>query len=366
MTSRARQQSHQTQLCKYPDSAGPSSITVSLTPPHRGINRRNGKQRSCEPCRKGKARCDHRIPVCRRCQAKGIADKCYYHPAPLTQSHAFLQSVPPSKSNNGPLGSDQPVVYAAMPDSATGLGQDRRRGGHRNSSGNETAAASTATTLVGPPQASGASVFPPVWPLAAANSHMASPQVLSDEPDKVIMEPVDEIQAADVLSRLADLELVQSLVRRWYNISQMCMLPPQFMEEILLSVRPFANRLSPLGTNLAGEVLHSTLRPIVFPPDTVISECPKLFTGPNLRLETVGLLLTTAGLAALKLPSSDPVYAECPFTKAEREVFAASMLAASNTCVSLCDKYFVLNDVSTWLRAEHLSLISHKYGIASK
>ncbi|KAF7630134.1 hypothetical protein AFLA_010763 [Aspergillus flavus NRRL3357] len=47
---------------------------------------RNGKPRSCEPCRKLKARCDHKIPVCGRCRSRCIAHKCSYHPAPLTQS----------------------------------------------------------------------------------------------------------------------------------------------------------------------------------------------------------------------------------------------------------------------------------------
>lgn len=48
-------------------------------------NRRNGKPASCEPCRLNKTKCDHGHPKCGRCQQRGIEDRCFYHPAPLTR-----------------------------------------------------------------------------------------------------------------------------------------------------------------------------------------------------------------------------------------------------------------------------------------
>lgn len=47
--------------------------------------RRNGTLQSCEPCRRAKQRCDHDRPICRRCAAKRISDKCFYHPSPMTR-----------------------------------------------------------------------------------------------------------------------------------------------------------------------------------------------------------------------------------------------------------------------------------------
>jgi len=47
--------------------------------------RRNGKLQSCEPCRKGKLRCDHMTPTCGRCIRRNKAQQCVYHPAPLTK-----------------------------------------------------------------------------------------------------------------------------------------------------------------------------------------------------------------------------------------------------------------------------------------
>ena len=59
-----------------------NAITHSID---RNSNRRNGKPASCEPCRKNKTKCDHTIPTCNRCHQRGITDKCFYHPAPLTK-----------------------------------------------------------------------------------------------------------------------------------------------------------------------------------------------------------------------------------------------------------------------------------------
>ncbi|KAF7155810.1 hypothetical protein CNMCM5623_008690 [Aspergillus felis] len=47
--------------------------------------RRNGQLPSCEPCRKSKLRCDHTRPICNRCNRRGRAEECFYHPSPLTK-----------------------------------------------------------------------------------------------------------------------------------------------------------------------------------------------------------------------------------------------------------------------------------------
>jgi hypothetical protein len=51
----------------------------------RNASRRNGKPASCEPCRMNKTRCDHGMPKCDRCKQRGIEERCFYHPAPLTK-----------------------------------------------------------------------------------------------------------------------------------------------------------------------------------------------------------------------------------------------------------------------------------------
>ena len=48
--------------------------------------RRNGRQQACEPCRKGKLRCDHGSPHCARCVRLKQTHRCQYHPAPMTRT----------------------------------------------------------------------------------------------------------------------------------------------------------------------------------------------------------------------------------------------------------------------------------------
>lgn len=51
--------------------------------------RRNGKLQACEPCRKGKMKCDHMMPTCGRCARRNRPEQCYYHEAPLTKSYSI-------------------------------------------------------------------------------------------------------------------------------------------------------------------------------------------------------------------------------------------------------------------------------------
>lgn len=69
--------------------------------------RKNGKQQSCEPCRKWKIRCDHTRPVCQRCLARNIDKQCFYHSAPMTRRQKKFAGAEDSASNDpGPLETD--------------------------------------------------------------------------------------------------------------------------------------------------------------------------------------------------------------------------------------------------------------------
>jgi hypothetical protein len=78
----------------------PHNSTASLTN-HRNASRRNGKPASCEPCRLNKTRCDHGMPKCDRCKQRGIEERCFYHPAPLTK--------PRNTTNDAGTGESRPL-----------------------------------------------------------------------------------------------------------------------------------------------------------------------------------------------------------------------------------------------------------------
>ena len=51
---------------------------------HSAPLRRNGRPQACEPCRKRKVACDHRLPHCSRCKRGDIASRCIYIPQSAT------------------------------------------------------------------------------------------------------------------------------------------------------------------------------------------------------------------------------------------------------------------------------------------
>jgi hypothetical protein len=64
----------------------------------RNASRRNGKPASCEPCRINKTRCDHGMPKCDRCKQRGIEERCFYHPAPLTKPRHIIDDAGTAES----------------------------------------------------------------------------------------------------------------------------------------------------------------------------------------------------------------------------------------------------------------------------
>ncbi|UKZ80033.1 hypothetical protein TrVFT333_007798 [Trichoderma virens FT-333] len=55
------------------NSASPNFVVPSEIP-----RRRNGRPQACEPCRRRKVACDHRLPICSRCIRKSTPQSCRY------------------------------------------------------------------------------------------------------------------------------------------------------------------------------------------------------------------------------------------------------------------------------------------------
>jgi hypothetical protein len=307
--------------------------------------------RSCEPCRKIKMRCDHHVPPCGRCQSRGISHQCYYHPAPLTRR---LEQDNNASNGNHSLALPSPVD--ALPDLIT----DGRTQEH--------ACNITWSHQIPAPRTLDFSKS--TTDLMSA----ATPSILSPESNPTpscsgyvgTLAMECETQVSEILSCLKQFEMISVLVQRWYDFSEMCLLPSAFIIEALSCTKLLAQRLSHHDVQSVADVLRATLRPLETAADHLASDFLKLFIGPNLRLEIIGVLFATAGLAALKLPYSDPVLVRHFSKKAEHKTFAAKMLSASDTCLVFCDSWLIANDITIWLRSENLALTSHVYGKTSK
>ncbi|KAI1149643.1 hypothetical protein F4825DRAFT_429741 [Nemania diffusa] len=284
-------------------------------------NRRNGKPRSCEPCRKIKTRCDHRVPTCGRCQSRGIAHKCFYHPAPLTRN---------------PVGVSRSVDSTRAQSEADGGAQPTE-----------------AVSSVVPPNSLSITSTPPN---NSSFEFQATGQLSPALPTGNATRSIDEIQLAGVLSRLPDLDFISALIRRWYQVSQMCLVPLGFLDEALASLKAASITVSVEASNLASKILSASSKPLKILSSVEAVDFPKQFTLSNLRLEIVGVLLTVAGLAAFKLPANDTLFSTDPLSKPERHLFASTILSISDELINLCSKNFELNDIMIWLRSENLTL----------
>ncbi|KAF7533809.1 hypothetical protein G7054_g6761 [Neopestalotiopsis clavispora] len=180
--------------------------------------------------------------------------------------------------------------------------------------------------------------------------------------------PIDELVLTNVLTKLADLDLITTLIRRWKQITQMCLVPLTFLEEILISLKEStsgSNKVRVEVGNFASQVLSATSQPFMVPTTTEAADFHRLFTGSNMRVEGIGLISSVSGLAAMKLPASDEMFADCLSSKAERKNFATNMLSVSNTCIELASKCCDTNDFMVWLRVENLTLTMYLEGSAS-
>ncbi|KAK2617003.1 hypothetical protein QQS21_000092 [Conoideocrella luteorostrata] len=70
-----------------------------LSPVIGAPRRKNGRQQACEPCRRRKVACDHRLPVCSRCKRGGVSERCVY----LTLRRPSPASPVLSPSNSSPV-----------------------------------------------------------------------------------------------------------------------------------------------------------------------------------------------------------------------------------------------------------------------
>jgi hypothetical protein len=205
---------------------------------------------------------------------------------------------------------------------------------------------------------------PPAAPQSAFSEPLSSGSLLPK-----VTTPIDELGLTNALSHLAELDLITKLIHRWQQITQMCLVPPTFLEEILVSLKASTSGFSKARVeagSFASQVLSATSRPFVVPATTEAADFHKLFTGANMRLEGIGLIFSVSGLAALKLSAGDEMFADCLSSKTERKNFATSMLSVSNTCIELASKCCDTNDFMVWLRVENLTLTMYLEGSASE
>lgn len=312
--------------------------------------RRNGKLQACEPCRKGKLRCDHFMPHCGRCIKRGKTDKCVYHPAPLTkpstkyglQSNQDLSYAEEQRSPYQPLSgtgrASTPAAYLAH------LEYTNRPTGFLSLShsgqSEESLAASTPASSVHSP---GSKPWPrsmdtssqqvpkfSQWPsmgqavntdarelecgasfinhAAVLNEHETSIGLTPPGPNvyKISKERIS--QGVSVLTLLGDLESVQKYIDKWFSFAGGVVIIEPMVKIYLDGIRTTWQKMLESSKiedlqEMSARIWNNTSRPLsqLLHRDTTPRAFCTNVTGADLRWEVVGIIVSLVSLIAQSL-----------------------------------------------------------------
>lgn len=320
--------------------------------------RRNGKLQACEPCRKGKLRCDHYLPHCGRCIKLGKTDKCIYHPAPLSktvskrntpqtgQTSSADEDRTPYRPLSGTGRASIPAAYLAhlehakRPISYSDLS--------RSTQAEENSTASSQNSSVRPPHSipqpkslvtphqqgsgsahwpsTGQSVSPDAQVLQRGASFINHTAVLDEHELSIGLTPPGSSafkasqaridQGASVIHIIRDLRAIQNYIDKWFSFAGgVVVLEPMvkiYLEGLWASWKHVLESCRDEDLRaMSAQVWNNTSRPFsqLMCRDTTAREFCTNVTGAGVRWEVIGLIVSLVSLVAqsLKGKSRTPV-----------------------------------------------------------
>lgn len=113
---------------------------------------------------------------------------------------------------------------------------------------------------------------------------------------------------------------------------------------------------------LYAEITRNSARPMKVPAGMRPSEFPTLFTGKNLRWETLGLVLILAGTQAQFTPPTDPIFTLEGGKQINKDEFIEDVMHATNTCINICQTHGAINEIMVCLIYFNMLVVSNFYG----
>jgi hypothetical protein len=161
--------------------------------------------------------------------------------------------------------------------------------------------------------------------------------------------------ASDVLSTFRHFNIIKDLIL-WYNASNEAgVVPAQLQVDAINAIESIVEkhnlRHAAPSPQLISQVLESTSRPFVMSQTLEVRDFHILCSGDNLRFETIGSLLATAG-RSLTFGFAPDLFSD-PANKAMKSQFIDELLRASTTCLFLCTMLATVNDITVWMYYEN-------------
>ncbi|KAI0470807.1 hypothetical protein GGR56DRAFT_667875 [Xylariaceae sp. FL0804] len=378
-------------------TAGGRIIDLQTTPdaqPLNGRYRRNGKLQSCEPCRRSKQRCDHVVPVCRRCIKRRCADRCVYHPSPLTKARKDAPITPASSTRESgtprvlsSIESPPPASSSAVTDEEASLAapEASRSAGHG--------------LPLPPPHRDRAASAPPLHTHDAHESPRAETRFLGAtnyastlaedlgafgvappdalEPARVPVSNDKILRGCQVLAFFVrHRALVNRFVGRFYEIAEgSASVVPEFFAKQWLKLfwAHFQEPLKKGGPDYPDhpgqlralcELLWRNTQAggLAFGPATTPLQWAHLATAHNIRWEVIGILVAIVGQCMGTLPPSDHLLREFNVV---RPAFPRQLSEIVATCATFARDCEALDDLFLWLLVESQILTDSLWGDGS-
>ncbi|KAF2466147.1 uncharacterized protein BDR25DRAFT_345731 [Lindgomyces ingoldianus] len=331
-------------------------------------SRRNGKPASCEPCRKNKTRCDHAFPKCDRCRQRGISEKCFYHPAPLTKP----RGTPGADSSADSPKQKRRQLNAEARNSQfplTGNGAILTSRSQDECFVDSVAAQTYCPGYLGPTS------YAAILPKEDESSHSGARQASIDSDDSnhelAYQHPLTKTMrvqlANNVLRSLRNYRLIQDLILLYCENNQAGVVAAPLYANAVNALNNTVENYNLTDSSpdprLVSIVLENTSQPLNIGPSTQASEFHGMITGDNLRLEIIGLLLASA--ARSMMFGLGPDSWSDNSRRELRPQLLDEMLRSSTTCLVLCTLISPANDVMIWMFYENLLLTCVHCGYTS-
>ncbi|KAF2789995.1 hypothetical protein K505DRAFT_252168 [Melanomma pulvis-pyrius CBS 109.77] len=170
--------------------------------------------------------------------------------------------------------------------------------------------------------------------------------------------------ATDILKTLRHFKLIHEFVLDYCEACKTGVVPTPLEADAVNALKMTVDEFNLLSTlpdpRLIATVLENTSRPLNISPALQPREFYKTCTGDNLRFETIGYILATAGRSML--------WELGPFRQGDNSLrksqLADEMLRSSTTCLFICSLVSPVNDVMIWMFHENLLLTNMMCGYA--
>ncbi|KAF2440004.1 hypothetical protein P171DRAFT_447960 [Karstenula rhodostoma CBS 690.94] len=354
--------------------------------------RRNGKLQSCEPCRRGKLRCDHMTPTCGRCARRNKAHQCVYHPAPLTKRTGLptpsIESDPRSPSTlvqSTEWDASAPVVHPLTTPPQT-----------------ESAITSQPSYVVNPqvvlPRTARATSLPahPRLTIDELRRPLPEAHVRGDSLNKLpaagfvhhtaildeyelsigiqrpnaedpntstVISPLYIERGAAVLTLLKDPTILQRYLDKWFSFGRGIVLIEPMIKIFTSGVWSVWGKIlrdqNPKELRRMSErIWHNTLKPVsrLLHRHTSPREFCTAVTGENLRWEIVGIIVTLVALLCQSLSDADPIFCTDKAYVEDRAAIILRTHNASEICIGFCEDFAIVNDLYLWFLYENAGL----------